>query len=590
MPTSSVDETSRTNGEIASPSSCSTGIESSKGTGTQVGAAIRLQKSSRPDQTGERVDDVLETLHRSLKDQETVQRLLAHVKKQTSQPRPLANVMLSGATAKTRPPRRAIQVQPRKLKRQRPLKEPRAIHSARSLTAAGESLGLDMSTAKRFIASSDANLKKRRQKAAASEARKALAYARNAASEQLQPMITDINAKIGELIANGGRSVPAEKAIAAAKSAIKKRNYRTAIATVSTAKKMLSDAEVAFIRRILLESRQKFVAAKRAGANIDTSVRALVKAKDSLRQGDLAAAVRMARRAETAVDVTMSAHREASRSIGALARAIAAAEQVSVQTEEQRRLFAKSKALFEDGSYFKSTELSMSTLASVDACLQEKVIESVQRAEGALALAKDAGAHVAPAEKKLKEAKASLAAKEYAKALTLANTVLVATISDAMTNLRERLGGIGQFAKSVAGEIESLSQVQDAIIHSRERSLEMARKYSSMSEDIVSQAYDNASAYMRVSQDIVKQAYDCSVGVEPGSQAPDNEQRQLAPRSPAAQILGIASTDRKLRIIDLYLSGRIDDKQLDKLLALVDSSSPGIEISDEVPEAQFGKR
>jgi len=247
--------------------------------------------------------------------------------------------------------------------------------------------------------------------------------------------------------------------------------------------------------------------------------------------------------------------------------------------------------LFEEGAYFKSTEISKEALAKCEEALQASARESVARAERAMTLAKDTCAPVEIPEARLTEARSSLSERDYVRGVALANEAFIEGTSAALGALKDRMGGIGQFAKSVAGEIESLSQVQDAIIHSRERSLEMVRKYSSMSEEVVSQAYDNAASYMRVSQDIVKQAYDSSIGLdsESGPGQPDFVPGPLARRSPAAQILGITGGDRKLRIIDLYLSGKIDDKQLDKLLTLVDSSSSGIDISDEV-QPEMAKR
>jgi hypothetical protein len=531
-----------------------------------------------------KVDDVLESLHRSLRDQETVQKLLAVVKKSPPTTRVVPGANLSGAAIYKRPPRRRIQ------KSKAPLKEPRVISSARCLVGAAESLGLDMSSARALIASSEGNLGRRRARAAATDASKALSEAKLSAEGQLQILLPELQAKIDDLKANGCRSSSAEKGLSIAKAALRKKNYRTAIAALSTARKALAEAQTAFIRKILLESKSKFVTAKKAGVNIDTSVRALVTAKESLRLGDLGNAVRLARRAESAVEVTMKAHRNASRTLAALTRALSVAEHVDANVAEERVLLQQSKALFENGSYFKSEELSERTLEAVDSRLRIKMLESIERAEKALCLAKEAGASYAGLESRLTEAKTRFAEKEYLRALAVSNSVLVDAAADALNSVNVRLGEIGQFAKSVNGEIESLAQVQEAIVHSRERNLEMVRKYGSMSEEVVSQAYDNAAAYMRVSQDIVKQAYDSSVGLDNENRVADSEPATAVRKSPPAQILGVASGDRKLRIIDLYLSGRIDDKQLDKLLSLVDSTTTQIEISDEIQDEQFAKR
>ena len=544
--------------------------------------SIESSALGRADKGDARVDDVLEALHRSLKDQETVQRLLASVRKFSPTPKQQARPVLSGATATKRPQRRKPQ------RKRAPMKESRTIASTRSLVGAAESLGLDMTSIRPLITGSEKKLARRKQKAAAVEAAKALAHAKHAAATQLQALIPDLEARAGTLRANGAASIDAERGVATAKTALNKRNYRTAIAAVAGSRKTLSEAETAFIRTILMESRRKFVSARRAGINIDAAVKALMTAKEHLRKGDLGAATRMATRADTAVDVTIRAHREASRSLKTLSNSLSVAELVGADVTDCREGFEKAKALLGEGAYFKSTEFSKAALESADRRLDSQIRVHLERAGRALATAAEAGAQVSSTETKLKEARARLSKREYSKAFALSSEVLVEGTSAALTELKDRIGGIGEFAKSVAGEIESLSQVQDAIVHSRERSIEMVRKYSSMSEDVVSQAYDNASAYMRVSQDIVKQAYDSSIGLDPDNGDTGPEPTTGVPRTPAAaQILGIGSTDRKLRIIDLYLSGRIDEKQLDKLLSLVDSSPPAIEISDGV---QLAKR
>ncbi len=89
---------------------------------------------------------------------------------------------------------------------------------------------------------------------------------------------------------------------------------------------------------MLLESKSKFVTAKRAGVNIETAVRALVSAKESLRLGDLGTAVRLAKHAESAVEVTMKAHRSAAKSLSTLSRSLAVAEQMDALAAEDAEL------------------------------------------------------------------------------------------------------------------------------------------------------------------------------------------------------------------------------------------------------------
>jgi hypothetical protein len=152
--------------------------------------------------------------------------------------------------------------------------------------------------------------------------------------------------------------------------------------------------------------------------------------------------------------------------------------------------------------------------------------------------------------------------------------------------MRDRTGRIGDFAKGVSGEVESLSQVQEAIVHSRERNLEMIRKYAYLTEEIVSQAYDTAASYSRVSQDIVKQAYDSSVEIDPSATDSDvGAANGMA--SAIGRALSASNEDRRLRIIDMFLSGKLNESQLERLLVLLDSSIPKVELADIIARSDI---
>jgi hypothetical protein len=142
-----------------------------------------------------------------------------------------------------------------------------------------------------------------------------------------------------------------------------------------------------------------------------------------------------------------------------------------------------------------------------------------------------------------------------------------------MDSLNDKLKNIGQFAKGIEGEVMSLTEVQDAIEHSKERSIEDFRKYAQLSEELVHQAFESAISYTRVSQDVVKQAFNSSVAVNGGKMAAEGE---LAGRGEvSAEIVASAGTspeDKRLRIINLYLDGKITESHLERLLTLIDSS------------------
>ena len=120
--------------------------------------------------------------------------------------------------------------------------------------------------------------------------------------------------------------------------------------------------------------------------------------------------------------------------------------------------------------------------------------------------------------------------------------------------------------------MDSLTEVREAIGISRDRNLENLRKYVKLSEEIVGEAYESAAAYTRVAQDIVKQAYESSIQTSSLREmvGKNTERFDLPPEIASTTELGFA--DKRQRLIDLYLTGKVSESQLDKLLLMIDSS------------------
>jgi len=138
--------------------------------------------------------------------------------------------------------------------------------------------------------------------------------------------------------------------------------------------------------------------------------------------------------------------------------------------------------------------------------------------------------------------------------------------------LNNRLKKIDEFAKGIEGEVDSLTEVREAIGISKDRNLENLRKYVKLSEEIVGEAYESAAAYTRVAQDIVKQAYESSIQTSSLREmvGKNTERLELPPEIVSTTEFGFA--DKRQRLIDLYLTGKVSESQLDKLLLMIDSS------------------
>jgi len=136
----------------------------------------------------------------------------------------------------------------------------------------------------------------------------------------------------------------------------------------------------------------------------------------------------------------------------------------------------------------------------------------------------------------------------------------------------DKLNNIDEFTRGIEREVDSLTEVREAIDNSKERNLENLRKYVKLSEEIIGDAYESAAAYSCVAQDIVKQAYESSVQMSPFKDLVGKSTGKLALSSGTASTNELCYEDKRQRLIDLYLTGKVSENQLDKLLLMVDSS------------------
>jgi len=489
------------------------------------------------------VDEALESLHRALKNQDAIKPPPVEPRPEAYATVPEREVSVSGARAKTRPTRRKIE------------------------------------------AASERQTRKRKKTAPTAQKRPVAKSQRLKASE-MNAVINHVSQRIARLEHFGTDQEPMKKLLEEAKAAQRKKRDARATETLAKVRREISIQEIQIIRDILSDAQAKFVAARRAGIDIGPAVRLLMLSKQHLRKCDLERAAELAKLGSKKVEESLEAHREAESLASTAARAVAMAESIGAGIPEARGMMTESRARFEKGEYEPSISSSKKLLTIARERSQQRARECVDLAERSLELAKESEADTSSARESLEKSKQHLEKMELAQSIKLSNSSMLESNEATLSAMRERTGRIGDFAKGVSGEVESLSQVQDAIVHSRERNLEMIRKYAYLTEEIVSQAYDTAASYSRVSQDIVKQAYDSSVEIDPSAMDSDVG-ASYGMASAIGRALSVSNEDRRLRIIDMFLSGKMNENQLERLLVLLDASIPKVELADMIARSDI---
>jgi hypothetical protein len=248
-------------------------------------------------------------------------------------------------------------------------------------------------------------------------------------------------------------------------------------------------------------------------------------------------------------------------------KAVKLAEAVGADPGELNGMLEEARRYFKKNDLERSSKYSRRLIDVSKAAAYSKVAGSYELAEKSLLLAKGAGVEVAEAEQKLGKARDYLHGHELVKSASMSSASMLESNTALVQALADKMREIGEFSKGIEGEIESLTEVREAIESSKKRDLENLKNYSKLAEEIVGQAYDSAASYTRVSQDIVKDAYQSSIVASPQG---ESGKKEPCPSMSAGQAVSIE--DKRQRMIDMYTAGRITEAQLDRLLLMIDSS------------------
>jgi hypothetical protein len=248
-------------------------------------------------------------------------------------------------------------------------------------------------------------------------------------------------------------------------------------------------------------------------------------------------------------------------------KAVKLAEALGADPGELNGMLAEARRFFKQNDFERSSKCSKRLLDVAKAIAYEKAAESYELAERSLLLAKGAGVEVTEAQQRLDRARNYLQGDEFAKSASMSSASMLESNSALFQALADKIRDIGEFSKGIEGEIDSLTEVREAIESSKNRDLENLKNYTKLAEEIVGQAYESAASYTRVSQDIIKDAYQDSIVASPPGEPGKKEPFPSMLASPAVSV-----EDKRQRMVNMYMAGRITEAQLDRLLLMIDSS------------------
>jgi ribosomal protein S20 len=520
--------------------------------------------SSRHKQT----DDLIESLQRSLMEQMA----LGASDRNTA----ALDGTLSGAVAPRIGPRQGSRSEKRtsgvNKGRSRSGQTAKILSKAQDLVSLGEALGIDMSMSVKAISQAKAALDRREQAVASQWAVRADDFARNELSLKCPSVMRRTSASLEELESISGIKVSLRNLMKRARTAYKNEEYEEALRTLKVARSRIEKAESEILLRIISESRSEFIRARRGGLKIDDAVSVLSKSRELLRRGEFAKAVGCVHESRKTIEKMFESQREARNPLVDCAKAIKLAETLGADVQGLNELLAEAKRLFKQNDLHRSAERSRKLLDLAKRTAYDRAAEAHASAEKALTLAKSISAVAPEAEGRLAKARELLEKNELALSVSASCASILDSDSAIASALVMRLKSIDEFARGIEQDVDSLTEVQDGIQNSRKRNLANLRKYTGQTEKIVGEAYECAAAYARVAQDIVKQAYENSVNVEPLKEIGVGATDRLELPSDIPSMEESPLDDKRQKLVDMFMTGKVSESQLDKLLLVLESS------------------
>jgi len=449
----------------------------------------------------------------------------------------------------------------------------RSLTRVRELLAASKAIGIEQSKAREDLKWGELALDAREFKVASACFRKVDRQARETLKTNLPEILKQTKESLKHLEKHDGNAREVKALLEVAKDALEDGQYASAIQSLNDAVSKVRDGEHEVVLKIMFNAKERFLLARKAGINIDRPLDLLRISREKLKAGKFEESIECAEEGQKLVEVLLKREHKGKRHLSECMKAIRIAELLGAGTKDLDDALNETMALFKTDELDKALESSRNLTAMAKKAAYDRAASTYEMADRALGVARNLGLDVPTAEDTLKLARQSLEKDDPVKSYSLSTSVIVDTNTTILEALTEKMKSIGQFAKGIEGEVMSLTEVQDAIEHTKERSLENFRRYAKLSEDLVHQAFESAISYTRVSQDVVKGVFNSSVAVNGGKATADGELTGKGEVS--AEIVASAGTspeDKRLRIINLYLDGKITESQLERLLTLIDSS------------------
>jgi len=206
-----------------------------------------------------------------------------------------------------------------------------------------------------------------------------------------------------------------------AKAALKKKEYKSVMDLLEKAEEVANNAQFQRVLKTISLSRNKFIAAKKIGADITKAVTFLNKARDRLKENDFQGALKYAQKSDDEIDKVVKSYQIAQEEIESLQHVFEDAEELGVDTAKAQNLIERARGSLEEMRFDKALDLIKRSREETERAEYDRVMEVIENTEMALTICEKMGINTEDLSEILEESISALKDKRFKDAATIAS-------------------------------------------------------------------------------------------------------------------------------------------------------------------------
>ncbi|MCD6461246.1 MAG: hypothetical protein J7L61_00685 [Thermoplasmata archaeon] len=244
-------------------------------------------------------------------------------------------------------------------------------------------------------------------------------------SDVILDRVKDLEGKVKEGEEIGAEVKDTRNLLSDARKAARDRDFSRAFELLDAAKEEIGNACFQTVLKIISESRGNFLKAKAIGADISEPLKVLNQARDALRRGEYKKSIEYARKGDEMIERLVGEFQKAEKGLEQVEENLGVASELGIDTTFSEKLVEEARSSLEAMNFQKALQLINKSREKIEKAEYEKVMDVIETAEVLVALGEKMGVDTGDLSGMLEKAIKAAKDKEFKDAFSTANEVKV---------------------------------------------------------------------------------------------------------------------------------------------------------------------